>query len=168
MRSFAKSTLIAAVLSTLATSIALAAPVGQINFTGNITAATCLINNSKKLTQTVDMGDVSASYVNHTSYKGTSFDLNFTGCSTAPKVTFGDFDAATGVLPLSAGETAQNVGIVLLRDGTQLTSNTITDLALTGDEVKVTLVAKYQKINASDAIVPGSANATTQVDVVYQ
>lgn len=166
MRSFAKSTLIAAVLSTLATSVALADVVGQINFTGNITAATCLINNSKKLTQTVDMGDVSASYVNHTSYKGTSFDLSFTFCSKAPKVTFGDFDAATGVLPLSADTTAKNVGIVLLRDGTQLTSNKITDLALTGDEVKVTLVAKYKHIGAYPIVV-GSADALTQVDVSY-
>lgn len=168
MRSFAKSTLIAAVLSTLATSVALADVVGQINFTGEITAATCLINNSQKLTQTVDMGKVSASHVDHTSDKGTPFSLNFTRCSTAPIVTFVDFNAATGVLPLSAGETAQNVGIVLLRNDTQLVSNKIAGLTLDGGAVKVTLVAKYQKINASDAIVPGSANATTQVDVVYE
>jgi type 1 fimbria pilin len=167
MRSFAKSTLIAAVLSTLATSVALADVVGQINFTGEITAATCLINNSKTLTQTVDMGKVSASYVNHTSYKGTSFDLNFTGCSKAPKVTFVNFDSATGVLPLSTGATAQNVGIVLLRNDTQLTSNEITGLALNGDAVKVTLVAKYKHIG-SDPIVVGSADAMTQVDVLYE
>ena len=167
MRNFAKNTLIAAMLSTLATTAALAAPIGQINFAGNITAAACLINGGTKLSHTVPMGDIPMNYLANDSYPGKPFSLKFTQCSVAPKVTFTDFNATTGVLPLAADATAKNVGIVLVYAGQQLATNKIEGLALANGEVNVDLSAKYKHVGA-DAIVAGTANAMTQVDVVYE
>ena len=167
MRNFAKSTLIAAVLSTLTTSVALADGVGQIKFTGNITAAACLINGGTKLSQTVPMGDVPMNHLENVGYAGKAFSLEFTECSTAPKVTFSNFNVATGVLNLDADSQAKNVGIVLVYRGQPLATNKIDNLVLVNNAVKVDLSAKYKHVGES-AIVAGSANAMTQVDVEYK
>ncbi len=167
MRSFAKSTLIAAMLSTLATTAAMAAEIGQISFKGSITASACLINGGTRLSHEVPMGDVPKNYLSNDSYAGKAFSLNFTQCSVAPTVTFKDFDPATGILPLDAGATAKNVGIVLTHDGKTLETNRIDNLTLTGGTVKVDLSAKYKHVGTEE-IVAGSANAMTQVDVVYE
>lgn len=153
--------------STLVSTAAVAAQVGQIKFTGNITAAACLINNGTRLSHEVPMGDVPMNYLANDSYAGKAFSLKFTQCSVAPKVTFTDFNATTGVLPLAADATAKNVGIVLVYAGQQLATNKIEGLVLANGAVNVDLSAKYKHVG-TDAIVAGSANALTQVDVVYE
>lgn len=168
MRSFAKNTLIAAMLSMLATTTAMAAEIGQISFKGNITAAACLINGATKLSHNVLMGDIPMNYLNNSGYLGKEFSLEFTGCSKAPKVTFKDFNATTGVLALTPEQgVAQNVGIVMVYGGQQLMTNKIDNLELKDGAVTISLSAKYKHVG-TEPIVAGSANAMTQVDVAYE
>jgi major type 1 subunit fimbrin (pilin) len=90
-----------------------------LNFTGNITANSCVINaNSPNLS--VNLGDVPATALASASARAgqTPVQIVLTGCTpsatkVAAKFESGLADPATGHLPLDASSTASNVQIAI-------------------------------------------------------
>ncbi|MGR2705514.1 fimbrial protein [Pseudomonas sp. IB20] len=92
---------------------------GTMNFTGNITANTCVINASAP-NLTVALGNVPASSLASSGQRAgqTPFQMSLTACSdgstrVAAKFESGLVDSATGHLRLDATSTATNVQIAV-------------------------------------------------------
>lgn len=101
------------------TSSAAHAADGTLNFTGNITANTCVINASAP-DLTIALGDVPASALATPGQRAgeAAFQMVLSGCTggstkVAAKFESGIVDAATGHLPLDATSTARNVQVAV-------------------------------------------------------
>ncbi|AZD09517.1 hypothetical protein C4K26_4123 [Pseudomonas chlororaphis] len=171
-----KSLIAAALLAGSAFATMAHAADGTINFTGNITDATCTVTPSTA-NQTVRLGDVASSGL--TAVGATSapsrFNIVLTACpATATSATIkfdGPSDAAnSSLLALTAGAgVATGVGVGLYEQ------DAVTQIPVGGTSASRTLsttvdttfnfIAKYVATNAT--VVAGSANATSAFTVSY-
>ena len=179
-----KNVLMAAVIATLATSVALAQSVpqtGQISFTGKITDVACKVNGvdspvGSQISQSVMMGDVPQKFVksDNANYDK-SFEIKFTECSKTPQVAFKNFTADAPYLKLTtAVDMAKNVGIALYNGTKRITDALPISGDMTGDAAASTLVAdfklvaRYVPINDGLPVTPGAANSIANIEVTYQ
>lgn len=169
------------IICTIASVFAVMAPAAQasdgtLNFTGNITANSCVINaNSPNLT--VALGDVPASALASASQRAgqTPFQITLTGCTggatkVAAKFESGIADQTTGHLPLDATSTATNVEVAIF-DATD-TDNQFGQApapsayqTLNGGAATLTYNAWYV---ATGAATVGTANANATYTLSYQ
>lgn len=192
MRNMKKNVLVAAMLATLATSVALAQSAqsvqkqtGKIIFTGSIEEVACNVNkarlNDLGTIQDVAMGRVARQDVDS---NNTKFDMNvildLSACSSKPRVLIKGLSAAKPYIPLtnagSAG-VAKNVAIALFNknDTTKALDSEEITYADSGGKVedgtyyaKFELSAKYTKMTKADPIVAGLANAVADVEIIYE
>lgn len=173
-----KNSLIAAtVLSVALSSTAFSAPTtgdGKVNFTGEITDTTCVVDTDS-LNQTVELGKVSkSSLASAGSTTGAKkFTLVLSSCPatvTSAKVRFDGIQVPgdSSLLALTAGDdTAEDVGIQI-SDANNNIINLYQDSAaytLTTGVNNLNFTARYYAI--SDAVTVGDANAVTEFTIVY-
>lgn len=146
-----------------------------IQFTGNITQATCSLDGESK-GQSVQMGEVAsntfggAGGVSNTK----DFSIKLTGCdldvATQASITFtGDtVNNDTTTLATSALDTT-NVGIQILQNGVPLAldgSAASSAEELNADETDLKFAARY--VALADDVSAGEANATASFTVNYE
>lgn len=151
------------------------AATGTINFTGNVTAATCTIDTAAK-NQTVDLGTVSASdflAAGYTTGNG-QFALVLKACpagATQAAISFGGPSDAIDptLLALNSSATAKGLAIALFEDddSTQIQLGTKSKAHTLKDGVDNTLVyfAKYQ--STATTVTEGTADAVADFTVLY-
>lgn len=170
------SSTLAAVAAFVAMAPAAHAADGTLNFTGNITANSCVINaNAPDLA--IPLGDVPASALASAGQRAgqTPFQMALTGCSSgstkvAAKFESGLVDPVTGHLPLDATSGATNVQVAIF-DATD-TDNKFGQLpaasayqTLTGGAATLQYNAWYV---ATGAATVGTANANATYTLSYQ
>lgn len=170
-----KLSLFAAVFTAFAMQSALAesTDTGQITFKGKVLDTTCKVTVDGKagLTQEITLADVSKSLHDN---NGHPFAIAFTGCEADKniEVAFSGFTNENFLANTDASG-ATNVGIGLFKDdGTTAVTTAALPVTATGDNgqasATLNLVAKYQKVDADQAIGAGAVQAVASVSVTYK
>lgn len=146
---------------------------GTINFTGSVVAGTCKVSSGSNGTQTVDLGNVSASSLAESgAYAGaTPFAITLTDCgddlAVAIKFDGDALDTKNQILKLSDGQTATNVGVGIYPAGsaTPITLYTTRDKVTPADGTATfNYVAKYVATGKAGA---GTANSSATFTLMY-
>ncbi|MFL9961095.1 fimbrial protein [Paraburkholderia sediminicola] len=176
MKKLTISTVPVAIAALIAIVPAAHAADGTLNFTGNITANSCVINaNSPNLN--IDLGNVPASALASAGQRAgqSAFQIALTGCTggstkVAAKFESGLADPTTGHLPLDASSTAKNVQVAIF--DTTDTDNKFGQApapsayqTLTGGAATLNYSAWYA---ATGAATVGTANANATYTLSYQ
>lgn len=152
-------------------SAAMAADLGTIDFTGELTTSPCTIKGTD-LNKKVRLSNVPLKDVDSTGVAPTNFDISLENCDigtlkTATMTIDGAADATNKQAFITKGTGSQGVGILISTGSKLITPGAAFDIPLTTGMNKIGFTASYVKLG-SDPLVEGDVELSTAYTMTYK